>query len=167
MFNNYPYTDTHELNLDWIIKKMKELEIEFDEFKVVNNITFSGTWDITKNYPAWTIVSDNNIGYVSLQPVPAGVPLTNGAYWVEVIDYTAQIAGLENRVIAIEDDLRDNVHPDITQNTGDIADINHRINIDERKFLFVGDSYASQSATWVTPCVNAAGITDYTNLALG
>ena len=26
MFNEYPHTDLHELNLDWIIKKVKELE---------------------------------------------------------------------------------------------------------------------------------------------
>ena len=74
--NQYPYTDFHELNLDWIIKRMRKLEIDMDEFKVVNNITFSGQWDITKQYPAWTIVNDNNIGYVSIKPVPVGVVLT-------------------------------------------------------------------------------------------
>ena len=25
-YNEYPYTDIHELNLDWILKKMRELE---------------------------------------------------------------------------------------------------------------------------------------------
>ena len=107
-FEKYPNTNFHELNLDWLIAKMKELQIQFDEFKVVNNITFSGQWDITKQYPAWTIVSDNNIGYVSQKPVPVGVPLTNGNYWVEVIDYTAQIAGLQTRVVALENTVGDN-----------------------------------------------------------
>lgn len=107
MVNLYPYTDIHELNLDWVIRKMKELKIEFDEFKVINTITFSGAWDITKQYPAWTIVSDNNIGYVSIKPVPAGVLLTNNDYWREVIDYTAQIAGLQNRVVALENTVGD------------------------------------------------------------
>lgn len=159
--HRYPYTDIHDLNLDWILRKMKELEVDFDEFKVVNNITFSGTWDITKQYPAWTIVSDNNIGYVSQQPVPAGVPLSNGSYWVEVIDYTAQIAGLENRVIALEGDMI-TVQNDIINIQDDIL----KMTMAGRTFLFVGDSYASQSATWVTPCVNAAGIVNYTNEAV-
>ena len=160
-FEKYPYSNFHELNLDWVIASMKKLIADFDEFKVVNNITFSGAWDITKQYPAWTIVSDNNIGYVSQKPVPAGVVLTNTDYWVEVIDYTAQIAGLESRVIDLENraDGFDS----------DIAAINlalSRLIMSERNFLFVGDSYASQSATWVTPCVNAAGIVNYTNLAV-
>lgn len=106
-FNKYPYTDFHELNLDWLLNRMKQLEIDFDEFKVVNNITFSGQWDITKQYPAWTIVSNNNIGYVSIQPVPVGVTINNGNYWVEVIDYTAQIAGLQTRVINLENTVGD------------------------------------------------------------
>lgn len=162
LFNHdYPYLDEHELNLDWLIAKMKELNIAFEEFKVVNNITFSGQWDITKQYPAWTIVSDNNIGYVSIQPVPVGITLSNGDYWVEVIDYTAQIAGLQSRVIALEN-RADGFDTDI-------ANINKTLSrfvMSERNFLFVGDSYASQTDTWVTRCVNAAGIVNYTNLAI-
>ena len=137
LFNHaYPYNNFHELNLDWLIAKMKELDIKFDEFKVVNNITFSGAWDITKQYPAWTIVSDNNIGYVSIQPVPAGVVLTNTDYWVEVIDYTAQIAGLETRVIDLENTVGDSssglVH--------DVAELQNNAVMKKRRFL-LWDSY--------------------------
>lgn len=160
-FNKYPYSDIHELNLDWILAKMKELNIAFEEFKVVNNITFSGQWDITKQYPAWTIVSDNNIGYVSIQPVPVGITLSNGDYWVEVIDYTAQIAGLQQRVIDLEN-RADGFDTDITNINKTLS----KLIMSERNFLFVGDSYASQTATWVTPCVSAAGIVNYTNLAI-
>ena len=31
MFNGYPYTDMHELNLDWCIAKLKELDKRVDE----------------------------------------------------------------------------------------------------------------------------------------
>ena len=155
-FDKYPYTDFHEMNLDWLLNKMRELQIQFDEFVVVNHISFSGQWDITKQYPAWTIVSDNNIGYVSIQPVPVGVPLNNGNYWVEVIDYTTQIAGLQNRVIAIENDLTNNVHPDITQAENDIVDIQHKIT---PKYLFVGDSYTQLADNWVDMVVNLLDLT--------
>lgn len=31
MFNTYPYTDFHELNLDWILQKMRDLQAQMDE----------------------------------------------------------------------------------------------------------------------------------------
>ena len=158
-FEKYPYTDFHELNLDWLLAKMKELDIKFDEFKVVNNITFSGQWDITKQYPAWTIVSDNNIGYVSQRPVPAGIPLSNGNYWVEVIDYTAQIAGLQNRVIALENE-------DIVIN-GRINNTNARIDALTLpdKYLWLGDSYAGikvSDQNYADIAMSYIGTTNYT-----
>lgn len=32
-FNTYPYTDGHELNLDWVIKEVKKLGIDTTELK--------------------------------------------------------------------------------------------------------------------------------------
>ena len=34
MFHNYPYTDFHELNLDWFLKRFKELEDEWNNISV-------------------------------------------------------------------------------------------------------------------------------------
>lgn len=175
--NRYPYTDTHELNLDWIIAKMKELKIEFDEFKVVNQITFSGAWDITKQYPAWTIVSDNNIGYVSIKPVPAGVLLTNGNYWQAVIDYTAQIAGLQMRVVALENTVGDSssgLVKDVDDLQNDVGTLQNDVNalniltnrLANRKYLFVSDSYG---ASVIPKLVSMLEITadDYVSLQVG
>lgn len=161
-FEKYPYSNFHELNLDWLIAKMKELNIAFDEFKVINQITFSGAWDITTQYPAWTIVSDNNIGYVSIQPVPAGVLLTNSDYWREVIDYTAQIAGLQSRIVAIEDDIDNNIKPDITALQGDVTNLDTRVSRLEglnTRAVFVTDSYGTHSVTnWAQRTASKLGL---------
>lgn len=137
-FNTYPYTDGHELNLDWILAQILKLHKDWDEFTAVNTITNAGAWDITKQYQAWTIVSDNNKGYISLKPVPTGVAITNTEYWGLVADYDILVTDLSNRVSALEQgltDLEDDVDPVIT-------DYNFRTN---RKMLFVGDSYSGTS----------------------
>lgn len=101
-WNKYPYTDAHELNLDWIIATIKSIDKKVDDFEAMNKITFSGAWDITKQYPAWTIVNDSGAGYISIRPVPSGIVLSNNDYWRGVVDYTATIADLQNRVITLE-----------------------------------------------------------------
>lgn len=104
-FNDYPYTDFHEMNLDWILRQIRELHKDWDEFTAVNTITNAGAWDITKQYQAWTIVSDNNAGYISLKPVPAGVAITNTEYWGFIADYDILISDLSDRISALETDV--------------------------------------------------------------
>ena len=98
----YPYTNFHEMNIDWLVEAVKALGHEIENWELVNNLTYAGGWDITKQYTKYSIVTDNNIGYLSLQPVPAGVALTNSDYWVTVADFTALYADLGARVAAIE-----------------------------------------------------------------
>ena len=140
-WNKYPYTDFHELNLDWIIAKIMELNQDFDEFKAVNTITNGGAWDITKQYQAWTIVSDNNIGYISLKPVPAGVAITNTEYWAQIVDYSATIADLNTRV--------GNLETAVTNLGNTVNNLGNRVTTLENtiddiladEMIFLGDSY--------------------------
>ena len=102
MFNKYPYTDFHELNLDWILNRIRELAAEVEGWKATNTITYGGTWLITKQYPAWTVVVDNNYGYISKKPVPAGIAIDNEFYWENIADFSALYADLGSRVTTLE-----------------------------------------------------------------
>lgn len=133
MFNLYPYTDFHEINLDWIIRKIKELGQAFNDFEAVNKITNAGAWDITKQYQAWTIVSDNNVGYISLKPVPAGIAISNIDYWSMIADYDIIISDLSARIIELETAV-DTINNKITA-------LDNRLNL--RNFIIITDSYGT------------------------
>lgn len=103
IWNQYPYTDFHELNLDWIIKMIKEVTKEMNDFKVVNRIVWGGLHDPGKEYPRFCIVdTPTHEGYISIQPVPAGITINNEDYWRQVANYSALYADFQNRIIAIE-----------------------------------------------------------------
>lgn len=107
----YPYTDLHDLNLDWIIRTVKAVTKEVDDFIAYNKVTFRGTWDGSA-YPAWTIVDDGNgDGYLALKPVPANVPLSDSEYWTQVAAYSSLYSAFNSRIAALEanDLLQDSV----------------------------------------------------------
>lgn len=106
-WNKYPYTDFHEMNLDWILARMMELHHDWDEFKALNEIINDGEWSITNNYRQWTVVSYNNAGYISLKPVPAGIDISNTEYWGLIADYNILIEDLTDRIEALEHDVED------------------------------------------------------------
>lgn len=79
--NHYPYSDLHELNLDWIINTIKQLDSEMDTFKALNKVTDEGVWNIERDYKIWSIVTHEDFAYISIKPVPAGVFITDTNYW--------------------------------------------------------------------------------------
>lgn len=102
--NRFPGTNFHELNIDWLVEAVKHLGKEVHEWEIVNNIHYAGHWSITKQYPAWSVVIDENTltGYISLKPVPAGVDINNTEYWEMIAEFTALIGDLGDRVTALE-----------------------------------------------------------------
>ncbi len=90
LFDHFPYTNFHELNLDWILNALRELEHTIDQFVAINALKYADPiqWNIVSQYEKNTIVIDPLTGtaYISVQPVPSGVALTNTDYWTVVFD---------------------------------------------------------------------------------
>ena len=88
--NGYPYTDFHELNLDFLLRSMEELKKAFASFTASNSLIFAEPLlhDLSKSYAKNTIVldSDGN-AYISLQAVPVGVQLSDSSYWLMVFNF--------------------------------------------------------------------------------
>lgn len=105
LFEKYPYTNFHEMNLDWIIRMIKLLDREVDDFVAYNKITFRGTWS-GEPYPQWSVV-DNGAGdaYLAIKPVPANVPLTDDEYWTKIESYSDIYTAFNSRISALETGL--------------------------------------------------------------
>lgn len=91
LFENFPYTNFHELNASWLVKKMNELIEAMETFKATESLKFADPiiWDITTQYQKSTIVLDpTGNAYLSVQPVPAGVQLSDDEYWLEIFNFT-------------------------------------------------------------------------------
>ena len=88
--NKYPYTDFHELNLDYILEVMKTVETTLTDFVSLNAIKYADPiqWSITRQYEKNTVVIDPLTGtaYISVAPVPIGAALTRTEYWTVVFD---------------------------------------------------------------------------------
>lgn len=88
--NGYPYTDFHEMNLDFMLRSMEELKKAFASFTASNSLIFAEPLlhDLTKSYAKNTIVLDvDGNAYISLQNVPAGVQLSDADYWLMVFNF--------------------------------------------------------------------------------
>lgn len=82
-----PYTNFHDLNLDWIIEVLNEFNTKLTNFVSLATIKYADPlqWDITNQYEANTVVVDSNgNAYLSVQPVPSGVSLDRTEFWTKI-----------------------------------------------------------------------------------
>lgn len=122
-WNNYPYTDFHELNLDWIIAKIMKVEKTVKEFEVFNKLTWAGVHDPLKEYEKWSIVQTiTGDGYLAVEAVPSGVTIDNEDYWVQIANYDALYTAFNSRITANEDAIAD-ISPRLTSAESSITDL--------------------------------------------
>ena len=83
IFRQFPYSNFHDLNLDWIINKIKELAADWDESSekwIINLYDTINEW-IT-NHPEYvTTVVDHSLTSIKLSDK---IPFYNVADYVEI-----------------------------------------------------------------------------------
>lgn len=82
-----PYTNFHDLNLDWIMEVLNEFNTKLTNFVSLATIKYADPiqWDITSQYEANTVVVDSRgNAYLSVQPVPSGVSLDRTEFWTKI-----------------------------------------------------------------------------------
>lgn len=101
----FPFTNLHELNLDWMVQIVKQLETELSQFVALNTIKYADPlqWNITSQYAQNTLVIDPQDGtaYLSIRPVPQGVQSTNTEYWTPVFTLQNFIDALKTAITAL------------------------------------------------------------------
>ena len=92
VFEHFPYTNFHDLNLDWIVQELEKLASDVRDFISINAIKYANPiqWDITSQYEKNTVVLDKDgNAYLSVQAVPAGVSLDRTEYWTNIGNFSA------------------------------------------------------------------------------
>lgn len=96
-----PYTNFHDLNLDWIMDKLNEFNTKLTNFVSLATIKYANPiqWDITSQYEANTVVVDSNgNAYLSVQPVPSGVSLDRTEFWTKIGNFDVLWADVKKAI---------------------------------------------------------------------
>ena len=101
-----PYTNFHDLNLDWIIEVLNEFNTKLTNFVSLATIKYADPiqWDITSQYEANTVVVDSKgNAYLSVQPVPSGVSLDRTEFWTKIGNFDELWADVKKAITPIDE----------------------------------------------------------------
>lgn len=108
LFNNFPYTNFHEMNLDWIMKKVKLIDsISTDVTDLINryNVMFNKVTDLDRMYSSFA--SDIQTQFTNLansifQDLDEAFANVDAQITDQFAIQNALISQLSNRVTAME-----------------------------------------------------------------
>ena len=113
IINNWPYSDIHSMNLDWVLAELKKMGIKLEQMDLFfphvstwNN----GEWDIDHYYNMNEIVTNGNDIYMAKKNVPPDENINNTDYWL---------------LIGTVDDMSNKVDKAGDTMTGDLIFIDH------------------------------------------
>jgi hypothetical protein len=141
LFEQFPYSNFHGLNLDWILKTIKDLETQISEFVSINSIKYADPiiWNITTQYEKNTVVLDvTGDGYISVKPVPSGISIDRTEYWTKIGNFSALWGGVK-KSITPEDEGHSSTATK-PRNVGDLVWLND-ILVEITTAISVGSAY--------------------------
>lgn len=86
----WPYTNIHNLNLDWLLCRMKELSKEIQDFTLYVphfDDRDNSKWNNQYTYEPNTLVLYDNAIYAAKKHVPAGISIADEEYWLKLEDF--------------------------------------------------------------------------------
>ena len=101
-----PYTNFHDLNLDWIMEELNEFNTKLTNFVSLATIKYADPilWDITSQYEANTVVVDSKgNAYLSVKPVPSGVSLDRTEFWTKIGNFDELWADVKKAITPIDE----------------------------------------------------------------
>lgn len=120
-FFEFPHTRTYDSDLGWLINAFNEISEKLDTYLENAVIKFADpiTWDITEQYTALTMVVDSDgTAYLSKQPVPAGIAISNTDYWLPIFNYDDNINQLRDQIAY---NARSSATTGVALTTGDLV----------------------------------------------
>lgn len=105
MIEYVPYTDFHSLNLDWVIYTIKKMDEKLDDYRSYSTIKYADPieWNITTQYETNTVViNSDGTAYLSVQPVPSGIAITNTDYWTPIGNFSELWNDLKASICSID-----------------------------------------------------------------
>ena len=140
-----PYTNFHDLNLDWIIEVLNEFNTKLTNFVSLATIKYADPiqWDITSQYEANTVVVDSKgNAYLSVKPVPSGVSLDRTEFWTKIGNFDELWADVKKAITPYDEEHSPTATADRAVN--DLVWVNGAL-VRVTKAMKAGDAYVPGS----------------------
>lgn len=140
-----PYTNFHDINLDWIIETLNDFNARLTNFVSLATIKYADPiqWDITSQYEANTVVVDSaGNAYLSVQPVPSGVSLDRTEYWTKIGNFDELFANVKKAITP--NDEGHSTTATAARSVDDLVWVNGSL-LRITKAMSIGDAYAPGS----------------------
>ncbi len=120
LYEHYPYTNFHELNLNWILEELKRAleEIKIHQEQSLIHYADPIQWNIIRQYTVNTVVVDpaTGIAYISTTAVPDNIQITNTEYWSPIFDLSQLFDDVDESIRALQTAV-DSLNTDLGEET--------------------------------------------------